>query len=77
MHLADSTKTEQGWKYHYKNLKRTILSSLEPSEFSFESKRERHIIARNICPNFNAKRFINCYSMVTVRVQLFVYENET
>lgn len=42
-YLADSTKTEQGWRYHYRTLQRTVLSSLESYEFSFESKRAKKL----------------------------------
>jgi hypothetical protein len=36
-YLADSIKTEQGWKYRYETLTSGILSSIEKNEFKFES----------------------------------------
>lgn len=36
-HLIDSTKTEQGWKYHYATLTTGILHSLGKNEFKFNS----------------------------------------
>lgn len=36
-YLKDSTKTEKGWRYFYKALKRTTLSSVEDTSFDFSS----------------------------------------
>lgn len=36
-YLADSVKTEQGWKYRYEILTSGTLSSIEKNEFKFES----------------------------------------
>ncbi|MCC5928864.1 MAG: DUF3999 family protein [Cyclobacteriaceae bacterium] len=36
-YLADSFKTEQGWKYNYKTLTTGILNSLDKNEFKFNS----------------------------------------
>ena len=36
-YLADSIKTEQGWKYRYQYLKSGTLSSIDKNEFVFES----------------------------------------
>ena len=36
-YLADSIKTEQGWKYRYQHLKSGTLSSIDKNEFVFES----------------------------------------
>jgi len=34
-YLLDSTKTDQGWQYNYRNLTNGVLSSLEEGNFSF------------------------------------------
>lgn len=36
-YLTDSIKTDNGWRYQYQNLQRTVLSSLEKKEFTFKS----------------------------------------
>ncbi len=36
-YLRDSIQTESGWRYDYRTIKRSILSSLEQSEFTFNS----------------------------------------
>ena len=36
-HLIDSTKTEKGWKYHYRTLASGTLNSIEKNEFKFSS----------------------------------------
>lgn len=36
-YLADSFKTEQGWKYNYRTLTSSTLSSVEENQFSFTS----------------------------------------
>lgn len=36
-YLTDSFKTEQGWKYNYKTLLNSTLTSIEKGEFAFES----------------------------------------
>ena len=36
-YLADSVKTEQGWKYRYETLTSGTLSSIEKNQFKFES----------------------------------------
>lgn len=41
--LTDSTKTEKGWTFHYSEVHRGILSSLEPPVFRFSTTRSRSI----------------------------------
>ncbi len=50
MGLIDSTRTENGWKYNYKNLTTGTLNSLEKNEFSFNStlvKKMKVLISNN------------------------------
>jgi len=37
-YLADSFKTEMGWKYNYRNLTSGVLNSIEKNEFDFQEK---------------------------------------
>lgn len=36
-YISDSIKTDKGWRYSYRNLKRSTLHSLEKSDFKFET----------------------------------------
>ena len=42
-YLVDSTKTEKGWKYNYRNLTTSILSSLNNNEFTFLTTKAKRI----------------------------------
>ncbi|SMC78935.1 DUF3999 family protein [Cellulophaga tyrosinoxydans] len=42
-YLADSIQTEKGWKYNYRNLTSSILSSLNNNEFTFLTTKAKRI----------------------------------
>lgn len=48
-YLSDSTKTNEGWRYQYRNIDSDILSSLETNEFTFKERlaKKLRIIIRN------------------------------
>lgn len=67
-YLADSLKTEKGWKYNYQTFKKGTLNSLEDNEFNFKS-----IIAQNFkfVINNNDNQPLE---ITTVEVQGFQHE---